>query len=224
MRTYGQYCPIARTSELLAERWTPILIRNLLAGCRTFGDMLAGAPGISRGLLAQRLELLEREGIISRTTTDAGRIRAFYDLTPKGEALRAVTEAMGRWGAQWIELEPHHTDPAYVLWATSKLVDLDAIPAAGLTVRFDLHDVPGQIFWMLLRRPRAEVCSSYPGRDEDLVVTSDADTLARWHLRLHTYAEAAAAGRLHIAGPPTAVRQLLASIRPSPFAQVQPGP
>ena len=55
MRTYGQYCPIARTSELLAERWTPIIIRNLLTGCRTFGELLAGAPGISKALLAQRL-------------------------------------------------------------------------------------------------------------------------------------------------------------------------
>src|SRR5919112_3221573 len=64
MRTYGQYCPVARTSELLAERWTPIIIRNLLTGCRTFGDLLAGAPGISKALLAQRLELLEAHGIL----------------------------------------------------------------------------------------------------------------------------------------------------------------
>ena len=222
MRTYGQYCPIARTSELLAERWTPILIRNLLAGCRTFGELLAGAPGISRALLAQRLETLERHGIITRTTTSSGRSRVFYDLTSKGQELKAVTDAMGTWGARWLELEPPHTAPSYVLWATSKLADLDVLPPTGLVVRFALRDARPDSFWMLLRQPAAEVCSSYPGRDEDLIVTSDSETIARWHLRHLTYDDAVAAGRLDIEGPPRAVRQFLASIRPSPFASVQP--
>jgi DNA-binding HxlR family transcriptional regulator len=64
MRTYGQYCPIARTSELLAERWTIIILRNVLVGCRTFNEIADGAPGLSRGLLSKRLRELERAGII----------------------------------------------------------------------------------------------------------------------------------------------------------------
>lgn len=223
MRTYGQYCPIARTSELLAERWTPILIRNLLAGCRTFGDLMAGAPGISRALLTQRLDILERQGIITKTTTSTGRTRIFYDLTAKGQELKAVTDAMGAWGARWLELEPHHTDPIYVLWATSKLADLDLLPPTGLIVRFAIRDAaPTHSFWMVLRRPTAEVCSTYPGKDEDLTVTSDSETIARWHLRHLSYDDAVAAGRMHIEGSPRAVRQFLASIRPSPFASIQP--
>lgn len=222
MRTYGQYCPIARTSELLAERWTPILIRNLLSGCRTFGELMAGAPGISRALLAQRLETLERHGIITKTTTSTGRTRVFYDLTSKGQELKAVTDAMGTWGARWLEVEPHHTDPIYVLWATSKLADLDLLPPAGLIVRFALRDAPPHSFWMLLRRPAAEVCSTYPGKDEDLIVTSDSETIARWHLRHLSYDDAVAAGRMHVDGPRQTVRLFLASIRPSPFANVQP--
>ena len=66
MRTHGQYCPLARASELLAERWTLIIVRNLLAGCRTFGELLDGAPGISRALLAQRLALLEHYEVVVR--------------------------------------------------------------------------------------------------------------------------------------------------------------
>ena len=109
MRTYGQYCPIARTSELLAERWTPIIIRNLLTGCRTFSELLQGAPGISKALLAQRLELLAAHGILIRQPSPSGR-GGHYTLTDKGRELRAVTDAMGAWGARWLELEPHHID------------------------------------------------------------------------------------------------------------------
>jgi DNA-binding HxlR family transcriptional regulator len=73
MRDYGQFCPIARSSELLAERWTPIIVRNLLNGCRTFNEIRQGAPGISTALLAQRLESLERSGVLVRA--EAARAR-----------------------------------------------------------------------------------------------------------------------------------------------------
>ena len=139
MRTYGQYCPIARTSELLAERWTPIIIRNLLTGCRSFGELLEGAPGISKALLAQRLELLADHGILTRQPSPSGR-GGHYALTEKGRELKAVTDAMGAWGARWLELEPHHIDAAYVLWATCKLVDPAKVPSKGLVVRIDLAD------------------------------------------------------------------------------------
>lgn len=219
MKTYGQYCPIARTSELLSERWTPILIRNLLSGCRTFSELLAGAPGISRALLAQRLALLERTGIVSAQRSGAGgRVRA-YELTEKGRELKAVTDAMGAWGARWLELESHQVEPGYVLWATSRLVDVDRLPRRGLIVRVDLADRPAEHFWMLLRPPSPELCSSHPGGTEDLVVETDAETLARWHLRHVTYADAAADGRLRIEGPERERRQFLRALRPSPFAR-----
>jgi DNA-binding HxlR family transcriptional regulator len=220
MRTYGQYCPIARTSELLAERWTPIIVRNLLTGCRTFGELLDGAPGISRALLAQRLELLQEHGILTREPSSGRGGR--YLLTEKGRELKAVTDAMGAWGARWLELEPQHIDPAYVLWATCKLVDLAKVPSKGLVARIDLADRPTQRFWMLLRRSHAEVCSTYPGGPEDLIVRTDSQTLARWHLRHLTYEAAARSGRLQIDGARAPCKAFLACIRPSPFAGIQP--
>jgi hypothetical protein len=183
---------------------------------------LDGAPGISRALLAQRLELLEHQGILEKETTDAGRVRCFYSLTQKGSELKAVTDAMGSWGARWLELEPHHSDAVYVLWATSKLADVDRVPPSGLIVRFDLRDRPKEHFWMLLRRPNAEVCSTYPGRTEDLIVKTDSETIARWHLRHITYEDAAQAGSLRIEGPRRTVKMFLDSIRPSPFAGIEP--
>jgi len=109
MRTYGQYCPMARASELLAERWTLIIVRNLLAGCTTYGELLDGAPGISRALLTQRLALLEEQDVITKDVV-TGRTRCQYTLTERGRELRAVVQAMGEWGARWLELEPHHDD------------------------------------------------------------------------------------------------------------------
>jgi len=220
VRTYGQYCPVARTSELFAERWTPIIIRNLLAGCRTFGDLLDGAPGISKALLAQRLELLEESGILTKEPNASGRGHR-YTLTDKGRGLKAVTDAMGSWGARWLELEPRHIDAAYVLWATCKLVDVDKVPSKGLIARIDLADRPKERFWMLLRRPHAEICSTYPGRSEDLIVRTDSETLSRWHLRHISYGEAARSGRMTIEGSRASSRAFLNCIRPSPFADVE---
>lgn len=221
MRSYGQYCPIARTSELLAERWTPIIIRNLLAGCRTFGDLLAGAPGISKALLAQRLELLEAHGIVLKQQNGSRRGH-LYALTQKGRELKEITDAMGSWGARWVELQPHHLDAAYVLWATSKLIDLDKVPTKGLVVRIDLDDGPKQRYWMLIKPSHVEVCSTYPGGNEDLFVRTDSEILARWHLRHVTYEEAARAGRIQIQGVRSSVKAFLGCVRPSPFAHVNP--
>ena len=220
MRTYGQYCPIARTSELFAERWTPIIIRNLLTGCRTFGELLAGAPGISKALLDQRLGLLEAHGIVLKEG-NASRRGYLYALTEKGRELKAITDAMGSWGARWLELQPHHLDAAYVLWATSKLVDLAKVPSKGLVVRIDLKDRPKERFWMLIKPSHAEICSTYPGGNEDLLVRTDSEILARWHLRHVTYEEAVRADRIRIEGARSSVKAFLGCVRPSPFAQAK---
>ena len=81
VRTYGQYCPVARATEILAMRWTPIIVRNLLLGCETFGELMDGAPGIPRTLLSSRLELLEQYGVIERVPSGRG---SRYLLTEAG--------------------------------------------------------------------------------------------------------------------------------------------
>ena len=221
MQDYGQYCPIARTSELLAERWTPIIVRNLLNGCRTFSEIRQGAPGISTALLAQRLGALERHGVLKRTANESGR-GGTYQLTEMGQELRAVCDAMGQWGAKWLEIEPRHLDPAYVLWATAKLVDVDRIPDGITVVRFALSDKPGECYWLILRRPRPEFCTKGAGYIEDLVCRIDAKTLVDLHLRRITYADALRSGRLELDGPPAYSRLFGTWFRSSPFADNLP--
>ncbi len=223
IKSYGQYCPIARTAEFFAERWTPIIVRNLAAGCRTFTEIRQGAPGIPKALLAQRLAVLERYGVVARVPQSSGR-GYWYELTRSGLELKRICDAMGEWGAHWLEIEPRHVDPAYVLWATSRLVDLNQIPASGVVVRFDLRDDPKRRFWMLMQRPQAELCTSYPGRPEDLVVTTDSRTLIEWNLRRITFGQAIRAGRCQVDGPPRLARALPSWLRPSPFAHISQAP
>lgn len=221
VRDYGQFCPIARSSELLAERWTPIIVRNLLNGCQTFTEIRQGAPGISTALLAQRLDALERHGVLQRTTNKTGR-GGTYRLTEMGQELRPVCDAMGQWGAKWLEIEPRHLDPAYVLWATTKLVDVDKIPAATTVVRVALADRPGESYWLILRRPRPEFCTKSAGYVEDLVCRTDTTTLVDLHLRRTSYADARRSLRLALDGPPDLTRAFSTWFRASPFADYMP--
>jgi DNA-binding HxlR family transcriptional regulator len=221
VRGYGQFCPIARSSELLAERWTPIIVRNLLNGCRTFNEIRQGAPGISTALLAQRLETLERHGVLVRVAKQHGR-GATYELTEMGRALRPVCDALGQWGARWLEMEPRHMDPAYILWATLKLVDVDRIPDGTTTVRFRLSDQPTNDYWMLLRKPQPELCTRASGYLEDLVCLTDSRTLVDLHLRRTTYAAVLRSGRLTLEGVSPLARRFRTWFKTSPFADYLP--
>src|SRR5690349_20446758 len=111
---YGQYCPIALAAEVFAERWTPIVLRNLGLGCERFGEILEGAPGMSRSVLSQRLRRLQQAGVIG--VTGVGRQRR-YRLTEPGRELVEVVLALRRWGARWLHTLPAHHDPALMLWA-----------------------------------------------------------------------------------------------------------
>src|SRR5262249_42353517 len=105
MHLYGQYCPVARATEILADRWTPLIIRELLAGIGRFNDLDRGLPGISRALLVDRLRRLEEAGIVERRR-DGGKQRGEYHLTRAGRELQSMIDVLGRWGARWAFGDP----------------------------------------------------------------------------------------------------------------------
>ena len=98
MRGYGQFCPIAKASEILGERWTHLVVRELGAGGETFNDLRRGLPLISPSLLSTRLKSLEAAGVVARTETEGG-IR--YTLTEAGQELKPIILQMGIWGQRW---------------------------------------------------------------------------------------------------------------------------
>jgi DNA-binding HxlR family transcriptional regulator len=222
MRTYGQYCPIARAAEILAERWTPIILRNLLLGATTFGEIADGAPGISRTLLAYRLKELEHAGVITTTRGARGRTTA-YALTRAGLDLNGVMLALGTWGERWLELGPPHLDPGVVLdsWIRWYLAR-DHLPDRRVVVRFDLPDQPrrGDQLWIIFDGDRSEVCRTNPGFDEDLVVKARSRALAEWHLGRVEWAEAVRTGDVTIDGPPRLARDLPTWNRRSGWARL----
>lgn len=220
MRSYGQYCPVSRTSEVLGERWTMIVVRNLLLGATTFNAIADGAPGMSRSLLSKRLENLERSGVITITPKTDGR-GSRYELTEAGTELRELMDAMGRWGARWLQLQPSHANPDVVLWSwTANSLATDRLPDHRVVIKFVFDDQPTghRRYWLLLERPDAEVCTRPPDQHEDLVVETDALTLARWHAGAIEWHDAVRAGHIAVHGPTSLARQLPTWNRRSPFA------
>lgn len=210
MRIYGQFCPIARTSEILGERWTPIIVRNLLLGCKTFTEIAAGAPGISRGLLTKRLRDLERAGVIEIRRKSDGH-GSLYELTPEGRELWHVIQAMRTWGTKWLEITPAHSHPDVVLWSWSHVyLERSRLPKRRVLVRFEFpdQDKRHRRFWLLFEDGGAEVCEKSPGFDEDLVVVADSKTFARWHLGVIEWADAMRSGDIEVSGPPGLARAL----------------
>ncbi|MGH8775764.1 MAG: winged helix-turn-helix transcriptional regulator [Jiangellaceae bacterium] len=203
MRTYGQYCPIARAAEVVAERWTPLIVRNIHAGCGTYGEILAGAPGLSHSLLTQRLRHLIKAGIIRVRPKVSGRgVR--YELTDAGRDLWPIMSALGAWGELWVELRDEHTNPRFLLWtwSTTYLAHTN-LPDRRVVVRFDLADRPPdqRKIWLVVNPTDAEVCTKAPGFDDDLVVETSAMTLVRWHTKQIEWADAVRSGKIRVTGP-----------------------
>lgn len=220
MRTYmQQFCPIARASEIFAERWTPIIIRNLLIGCRTFNELVEGAPGIPRSLLTKRLRDLERYGIVARGSAASGRGQE-YRLTGAGRELQGVVDVLGAWGARWLDIVPEHLDPGVLLWAIGGCIDGEAMPGPRAVVRIELLDHPRLRFWFLIQGATVELCRKHPGFEEDIVLSARTEWLARWHAGHVSLAAAEKAGEIRLEGPAPLLRAFRKAGGQSPFATI----
>jgi DNA-binding HxlR family transcriptional regulator len=222
MRTYGQYCPIARGAEIFAERWTPLIIRNLYLGCRSFSEILEGAPGLSRTLLSLRLKQLERVAIVESALKPSGR-GYNYKLTSAGHDLFAVCQSLGEWGARWLEIAPENLDPFVALWSMCNALRRERLPDGRIVIRFDFTGRPHrERYWLLIERGETEICKTNPGLDEDLYVTAEADAFVKWHAGQLTWAQATHGGRIQLHGPSSLVRAFPTWNARSMFAHVRP--
>ncbi len=204
---YGQYCPIAKGAEVFAERWTPLIIRNIHVGAHTFSEIAAGCPRISSTLLAQRLRSLGRAAVVERRANPKGPGSLYY-LTPAGQELAAVTFELGNWGARWLELAPDDYDPFVVLWAWKMNVALDRLPQPRIVIGFELSDRPKDRFWLLLQKPEAELCMKHPGYEADILIRTDSRTLTLVHTGRVALKQAERAGNWHVEGPRALVRAM----------------
>jgi DNA-binding HxlR family transcriptional regulator len=222
VRTYGQYCPIARGAEIFAERWTPLIIRNLYLGCGSFSEILEGAPGLSRTLLSQRLKHLERLGIVESAPKPDGRGH-HHKLTSAGHDLFKVCQSLGEWGARWLEIAPENLDPFVALWSMCNALRRDRLPDRRVVIRFDFTGRPRrERYWLLIELGDTEICKTYPGLDEDLYITAEAEAFVKWHAGQLSWAQATRGDRIRLDGPSSLVRAFPTWNARSMFAHIRP--
>ena len=228
MKGYGQFCPVAKASEILAERWTPLVLRELLAGSHRFNDLRRGVPLMSRSLLSKRLRSLEDAGVVERRARP-GRQAHEYHLTPAGEELRPLVEGLGNWGQRWVlaDVEEDDLDPSLLMWDIRRGVRTEHLPEDRIAVRFDLRDVAGAHgrWWLVAGGGEIDLCLTDPGFEVSLHLRVSQRTLTRYWLGQIDWSQALA-DDLELVGPRWLQRSIPTWLGRSAFAGVErpPGP
>ena len=140
MQKYKQYCPVARASEILADRWTPLIVRELILGSHRFNEIERGLPGISRSLLASRLRDLEDSGVVERLPGAQPKMTE-YHLSEAGRELKTVIETLGAWGVRWAfgEPRPEELDAGLLIWRIHQRINRELLPETAYGRRVRLH-------------------------------------------------------------------------------------
>jgi DNA-binding HxlR family transcriptional regulator len=219
MHSYGQYCPVAKGAEIFADRWTPLILRELLADVHRFSDLYRGLPGISRSLLVSRLRQLERADVVERRPA-AGGAAAGYHLTEGGRELRPVVMALGEWAARraFGDPEPADLKPEVLMGWIARRVNRELLPGRRVLVRFDLQGTPKRWWWMILEAADVSVCRQDPGFALDLSVTAGLADLYRLWLGRVSFDEARADGSVRVEGATALVRGFPRWLGLSPLA------
>lgn len=202
MKGYGQFCPLAIASEIVGERWTPLVLRELMLGARRFNQIHRGVPRMSPSLLAARLRRLEAAGIVHRLAVEG---RTEYVLTEAGHELAPTVQSLAVWSKRWLPatLSDDRADPDLVMWDMHRRMDLQRMPEERIVIQFEFSDQPKskQLRWVLGDRSGVELCITDPGFEVDLFVTTDSRTITYvWYGDVPLY-EAIGSGAIRVHGP-----------------------
>ena len=201
MADYGQFCTVARGAEIFGERWTPLVVRELLCGSRRFNDIHRGVPRMSATLLAQRLRKLEELGVVERRRIG---MAWEYHPTRAGEELRPIVLGLGHWGARWIgsRLNQGQLDAGFLMWDIRRFARLEAFPAGCTVVHFAFRDARKgeRRWWLVVENGEADLCRDDPGRELTVVVDSTVRSLTEVWTGDSDPAIEIAAGRLNVQG------------------------
>lgn len=222
-KSYGQFCPVARAAEIVAARWTPVLLRELLAGSTRFNDLRNGLPLMSPSLLSKRLAELEEAGIVRRRKSSRG--RGFdYQITDSGKELAPIVMTLGIWGQKFImkEFAKHELDPTLLMWDIQRRLDTGHFPESGSFVaRFSLAGAPPERrdWWLIVKDRQVDLCVQSPGHKENLAVEASLKGLVEvWMGRL-SVDEAKRKKLLTLNGEQKYIRSFKQWFLLSPFAE-----
>ena len=220
MSIYADYCPIAVGVDVLGDRWTPLVVRELMVGASGFNEIHRGVPKMSRSLLAQRLRVLERRGLVHREAAARGR-PGRYVLTPAGESLTPIVWAIGQWAAEWVFGDPDEEDcdGLSLLWRMHQKAIPNKLPDQRTVVHLVLTGPGGAQGWLDITHEAVTVCSDDPGRDVDLAVEADTGQMQRWLIGLAPFRELVREGHARLLGPSKLARDFPTWFDTSQFAE-----
>ncbi len=211
---------MARATEVLGDRWTLLIVRDMIYGSRHFNELERGLPGIPKALLAERLRRLQQVGVVEREVGPGGRGTG-YHLTEAGEGLKQVVDALIEWGAQWCFGEPpreDELDPVLLLWWMRDGIYLDRLPEQRVVVEFVFRGVGHGRYWMVLEREDISVCIVHPGYEADVLVKADLAALYEVWLGRVAFGDAVRNGGIVLEGVPVLVRAFPRWLALSPMA------
>ena len=224
MKGYGQVCPIAKAAEIFAERWTPLILRELVAGSTHFNDLRRGVPLMSSSLLSLRLKRLEKEGVVERRPAINGHGWE-YHLTPAGRGLEPLIAIMGDWGARWVRsrLEAEDLDVGLLMWDMRRRVRSEQFGPRRVVVGFEFHDVAKarRHWWLVSEGGEVDLCMTDPGYEVDLFILTDLRTMTAVWTGDAKLGQAIASGKLEMQGQHQLRAKLGSWLGLSPFATVK---
>ncbi|MDT3444311.1 MULTISPECIES: helix-turn-helix domain-containing protein [unclassified Pseudofrankia] len=202
MAIHSDYCPIALCVEVLGDRWTPLIIRELMIGASGFNEIHRGVSRMSRTLLAQRLRQLERQGLVIRESAERGR-PGRYDLTAAGWSITPIIWAMGQWAAEWIFNDPEDEDcdGLSLIWRMHQHAVIDRLPRRRTFAHIVLTGPGAAEGWLEMERPVITVCKDGPGQDAELSITASTREMHRWLLGRASFRSLLDAGQAEVHGP-----------------------
>lgn len=180
MKGYNQFCPVAKGAEIFNERWTPLIIREMMCGSRRFNDLKRGNPMMSPSLLSQRLKFLEQAGVVEKKIGKGE--SAEYSLTESGRDLGEVVTRLGLWGLKWARsrLTKDDYDPQLLMWDIRRRIDTSSFPAERVVMSFMFRDMPAsrRAYWLIVDDGEVDLCIKFPGFDVDLAFITTSKTMA----------------------------------------------
>jgi DNA-binding HxlR family transcriptional regulator len=223
MSGYGQFCPVAKATEVVGEKWTPLIIRELMSDDQSFNNLRKGVPLMSPSLLSARLKTLEGSGVITRNKTNAG---VTYSLTEAGQELAPVIEQLGVWGQRWVrsDLSKKDLDPSLLMWDAHRRIDTSFFPEGRSVLRFEFVDYPSKfrLWWLVITDGEVDICLKDPGHEVTLYVQSTLKTMTQVWVGDLTIAKAKREKLVQLSGDRTLKKTISDWIGCSVLAGIKP--
>ena len=221
MNSYGQFCPLAQAAQLLCERWTLLVVREMVAGSTRFNEIKKGVPLMSPALLSARLKQLVAAGVVEKSGDKTGPI---YRLSPAGLELRPVVELLGVWGHRWApsKLKKIDLDASLLMWDMRRSVDPAVLPKRRIVVQFEYSDAPKEArdWWLVAEKGEVDLCLTDPGFDVDIVIKCSLKAMTEVWVCQKRFRDAVKNGDIEVMGDSKLVNKLQDWLRSSSLSRL----